>query len=207
MRNFEERRAEIFRRSENRIKERKRNRNRILAVCIPLCLVLTVCAVSFLPEMGTKGMNAAPSEDMLLPEYAGINTACSVKVELITEGAEYKPLLQQPFVSTEDAAQFYYSMESALAPARGEQQKEQDKLTDSSENINEEEFTLGGAGDPLPGYRITFTMEDGTNVIYTLNGYVLEKNTDDAQAFLTQSQRTQLVKMLESMTETKEGIE
>ena len=42
MRSFEERKAEVFRRSENRIKERKRNRNRILAMCIPICLVITV---------------------------------------------------------------------------------------------------------------------------------------------------------------------
>lgn len=40
MRNLEDCRAEVFRRSEERIKERKRNRNRALACCIPLCLLL-----------------------------------------------------------------------------------------------------------------------------------------------------------------------
>lgn len=207
MRNFEERKAEIFRRSENRIKERKRNCNRILTVCIPLCLILTVCAVSFLPEMRTKGMNYAPREDLLLPEYAGKNTACSVKIELICADSEYRPLLQQPFVSTEDAERFYYSMESSLVTDRGEQHKEQDKLTDSSENINEEEFTLGGAGNPLPGYKITITMNDGTEETYTLNGYTLTKGTADNSIILTEAQRGQLVKMLESMIKTKEGIE
>ncbi len=51
MRNFEERKAEVFRRSESRIKARKRKRNRILALCIPLCLMLTICSVTILPAM------------------------------------------------------------------------------------------------------------------------------------------------------------
>ena len=40
MRNIEECKAEVFRRSEERIKERKRTWNRVLACCIPLCLLL-----------------------------------------------------------------------------------------------------------------------------------------------------------------------
>ena len=40
MRNLEDCKAEVFRRSEERIKERKRKRNRVLACCIPLCILL-----------------------------------------------------------------------------------------------------------------------------------------------------------------------
>ena len=40
MRNLEDCKAEVFRRSEERIKERKRKRNRVLVGCIPLCLLL-----------------------------------------------------------------------------------------------------------------------------------------------------------------------
>lgn len=40
MRNLEDCRAEVFRRSEKRIKERKRKRNLVLACCIPMCLFL-----------------------------------------------------------------------------------------------------------------------------------------------------------------------
>ncbi|MBE5930862.1 MAG: hypothetical protein E7268_07410 [Lachnospiraceae bacterium] len=40
MRNLEDCKTEVFRRSEERIKERKRKRNRVLACCIPLCLLL-----------------------------------------------------------------------------------------------------------------------------------------------------------------------
>lgn len=51
MRSFEERKAEVFRRSENRIKERRKARSRALAVCIPLCLIITVWSVMVLPAM------------------------------------------------------------------------------------------------------------------------------------------------------------
>ena len=62
MRNFEERKAEVFRRSENRIKERRRNRNRILAMCIPLCLVLTIFSFTMLPGMLPVGSDDAENE-------------------------------------------------------------------------------------------------------------------------------------------------
>lgn len=45
MREINECTAEVFRRSEKRIKERRRNRNRVIALCIPLCLVFTLLAV------------------------------------------------------------------------------------------------------------------------------------------------------------------
>lgn len=40
MRDLNECREEIFRRSEERIKVRRRNRNRVMACCVPLCLIV-----------------------------------------------------------------------------------------------------------------------------------------------------------------------
>jgi len=42
MRELNECKAEVFRRSDNRIKERRRKFNRVLALCVPLCLILTI---------------------------------------------------------------------------------------------------------------------------------------------------------------------
>lgn len=47
MMNFEERRAEIFRRSDERIKIRKRNRKRILLGCVPIALCVGIFSVAF----------------------------------------------------------------------------------------------------------------------------------------------------------------
>ena len=65
MRNFEERKAEVFRRSENRIRIRKRNRNRILALFIPLCLIVTVWSVTILPSMFSFGTKKSHNEDIV----------------------------------------------------------------------------------------------------------------------------------------------
>ncbi len=64
MRELNECTAEVFRRSEKRIKERKRNRNRILALCIPFCLIVTVWSVMIRPAMmPTKQANNSAAEE------------------------------------------------------------------------------------------------------------------------------------------------
>ena len=60
MRELNECKAEVFRRSDNRIKERRRNRNRILAMCIPLCLIITIFSVAMIPGMLPVGKDSAP---------------------------------------------------------------------------------------------------------------------------------------------------
>lgn len=74
MKDFEQTRAEIFRRSEERIKERKRNRRRALALCVPLCLAVLVCSALFLPSLlppqndtapsGTNGITEMPQQEL-----------------------------------------------------------------------------------------------------------------------------------------------
>lgn len=50
MRDLNECKAEVFRRSDKRRRELRRNRERVLAMCLSLCLTLTVLAVMHLPE-------------------------------------------------------------------------------------------------------------------------------------------------------------
>ena len=49
MRNLEDCKAEVFRRSKERIKERKRKRNLVLACCIPMCLLLVAGGIYIRP--------------------------------------------------------------------------------------------------------------------------------------------------------------
>ena len=51
MRELHECQAEVFRRSEKRIKERKARRNHILMACIPLVLCLTIFGAFLIPQM------------------------------------------------------------------------------------------------------------------------------------------------------------
>ena len=65
MRNLEDCKAEVFRRSEERIKERKRARKRVLACCIPLCLLLVAGGLYVRPLLEpvdhVGGTNAGPT--------------------------------------------------------------------------------------------------------------------------------------------------
>lgn len=73
MRNFEERKAEVFCRSEKRIKERIRKRNSILAAGIPLCLVFIVLSIASFPvkEAATPPGMGEKVNDGGMHEYGG----------------------------------------------------------------------------------------------------------------------------------------
>ena len=60
MRDLKECKAEVFRRSENRIKARKKLRNRVLSLCIPACLVIG--ALLILPRLPSQQKNISHSE-------------------------------------------------------------------------------------------------------------------------------------------------
>jgi len=65
MRELNECKAEVFRRSDNRIKERRRKFNRVLALCVPLCLILTIFSITILPAMMPAGKDMASGADGL----------------------------------------------------------------------------------------------------------------------------------------------
>jgi len=69
MRSLEACKAEIFRRSEEKIKQRKKMRNRVLAACVPVCLCVVIGAAGvFSGAFGAKSGNMVAA-----PESAGWN--------------------------------------------------------------------------------------------------------------------------------------
>ena len=77
MRELNECKAEVFRRSDNRIKERRRSFNRVLAFCIPLCLMLTIFSVTMLPGMLPVGKDATPEAGEQIENKGDGNTGVS----------------------------------------------------------------------------------------------------------------------------------
>jgi len=63
MREINEITAEVFRRSDKRIQERKRNRNRIIMCCIPFLICITVFSVAILPAMMPANDSAPPQNE------------------------------------------------------------------------------------------------------------------------------------------------
>lgn len=69
MRNHEERMAEIRRRSDALIQERKKRRKTILTLCVPLALCLVIMGVWLLPK-GTATESGLREEEGTIPEIA-----------------------------------------------------------------------------------------------------------------------------------------
>ena len=70
MRDINEVTAEVFRRSDKRIKERKRNRNRIIMCCIPFLICITVFSATILPAMRPAKDSSPPQNE---GAWGGIN--------------------------------------------------------------------------------------------------------------------------------------
>ena len=80
MRNLDECRAEVFRRSEKRIAQRKKHRNRMISVCVPL--VLCMAGVIILPKLRTNSPVDVPVTEMVLYQEPSISEPGVVDVML-----------------------------------------------------------------------------------------------------------------------------
>ena len=197
MRNFEERKAEVFRRSENRIKERKRNRYRILALCIPLCLIVTVWSIMILPAMmpASKGNNNASGEGMDIMGTVDGTGAAFVRVEVMSTGTAIQSTILNDDV--DEVAQIYYIVQSSFVNSGGgnkesaKEEAEDDALTEENKD-----YSQSGTTNLSSEFRIIFTDENGTQTIYSLSGDKLINETTKQETILTVDQRSNLLDML-----------
>lgn len=205
MRNFEERKAEVFRRSANRIKERKRNRNRILALCIPLCLILTAWSITILPAMlpAGKGNNNASGEGMDIMGSADGTDAAFVRVEVMSTGTATQSSIQKDDVN--EVAQIYYTVQSSFVNYGGvNKEPANEKTEDDALTEENKDGLISGTTNASSGYRIIFTTENGAQTIYFLSGDKLINETTKQETILTTDQRSNLLNVL-GLTITWEG--
>lgn len=147
MRSYEERKAEVFRRSENRIKAHRRRRSCILALCIPLCLGVTMWSAGHVSE---RGVEKSFEEE----KNTGIDKESveSMRNDVI-------------LIDVEDTARKTHLMitdVSAICAVH-------DKITDI---LRSYEFMNGGMESSIEsnasGYVITVVTEDGEKNTFTL---------------------------------------
>ena len=69
MRNLDECQAEVFRRSEKRIKARKQNRKRIMIACVPLVLCIVVCGTLLVSDVGNP--TDEQTRELFQVQYSG----------------------------------------------------------------------------------------------------------------------------------------
>lgn len=182
MRDLEQCKAEVLRRSENRILERRKKRRRGMAWCVPLALCVTVCLAAILPTMGDRqksadrewGSNAAP-ENSYVCTYQEV-----VIQKLGDNGGSRRVMLPEEATRIFEAV---YILDPSIDT--GYEQMETAGTEDPGD-------TIYGNGEGQTGYAITFFGVDGTQVCYVLEEDTLYNVTWGTVIPLTQEQAAEL---------------
>lgn len=208
MRNLQECQAEVFRRSEKRIQERRKVRNHILAVCIPVCLVITVWSSTMLPALFPGNRKNMPTEektefaDDVVGSAAG-SDAAFVRVQVVSAGAA-----AQTAIIKEDAAEvarIYDAVQAAFARAgEGDQESVQEESADDTQEPTEE-FPRGGTATMSAGYKLIFSTGNGKQTVYSLTGSTLIHEATGQQTILPTDRRSELLHMLGLTITWEEG--
>ena len=168
MRNFEERKAEVFRRSEKRIKERKQRRNHMLMACIPLVLCLTIFGAFLFPQM--DDLKQAPESS---------NEQFSGAMGTDEDGGLFAGSVE---VSGNGVSSYYTSVENVqgimrlingivAAPETNDGDDLRDYITDESTSTDKNENYQESC------YKIVVKRSDGSSTEYLLVGSLLIDQT------------------------------
>lgn len=171
MKDINEYTAEVFRRSEKKIKEQKRNRARIFALCVPLFLIVSVCSALFLPvsSMRKKDGNIANGENHTESDcqyialeiyFNGLSAEHYEKVTNSTDVAELFGIIDSLFVDA-DGESHYVDGEAMVAGSNDSQYGTKDK-----------------------GYTMIFTGKDSSMIKYRLIGNTLINEKENKTVFL-----------------------
>ena len=168
MKDMNEYKAEVFFRSETRIKERRKKRNRILTLCIPLCMVIIIGAVMFLPTMRTA-KKANGSYEVVICNGNGTNTDS----QIITDKVEVTEIFS-----------VFFNLYDGVDKAENCDEKYEGVQDPSTEEM-------------LNYYVITLRTEDGAETVYVLDGNELLNVDEDMKIILTDSQLAELKEVLD----------
>ena len=186
MRELNECTAEVFRRSEKRIRERKRNRNRVLALCIPAFLVLAIWSAMSLPIrvplMETYDQNRAPGEVVGNAEGSFVCPYTAVEIQ----GAGLFPAEHDGKVTEEEAvAEMFRAIHSLFAEVDGINQNVGGNFPALEDNGN---LDLAESPGKSRGYTITFAAKDGSQTVYILGENTLLNVSTNETIFLSDAQ-------------------
>ena len=158
MKTFEQRIAEINRRSEEIIQKRKRNRRCILACCVPLVLCIglwTIIPKCNTPFDATQSADGTKFENS--PESMGTTAFVEVSDSKTTSVCHDAQTLSRILAILN---------RSGIKP---ETTSDQSNYTQYGTG----QISVGTNGDGIRAYRITVNAADGTRTVYTLKGSLL----------------------------------
>ena len=182
MSNLDQRMAEIRRRSEKILKERKKRRQVILAACIPVILCVGLYAMIRKPANDHNQVTA-----QVFPE----NTMADFIPQAHLNG---NPLSQA------DAQQLHLLFDQIIFSGYGllDSNLEPDIRADAAEDALVPEMEASSTTDVV-SYTIRLIMEDGTQQEYLLTGNVLTEVSTGLSTTLTAPQLQQLLDLIETM--------
>lgn len=200
MREFEERKVEIFRRSQERIRERKKKRKRILLCCIPLFLCVTVFSL-----FGRQG---------ILSFHKSANKSSAIENEM-TDEEMFCPYIMAEVWDRKDGEysqkfsdpDILMKITDILHSLYEDDQTEQEYVEAASKNDQENQTkpkneeaapddVKVALEDEEEQYQIRLTTPDGTQVEYTLVGNRFLEEGSKKEWVLSKVQLTKLKKIL-----------
>lgn len=182
MRDLDECKAEIFRRSEEKIKQRRKARRKMMTGGLSLCLCLVVGTAVIVPALSSKKSTAEGTmdEELHAEELPGAIDVLSVEIENLPGTAPY----YQTLTDEAEVTGLYERIRDLCEEAPEDEKLNgygKDQVKDPMENNYAE-----GVWEPQ-NYRITFTAEDGEKRNFVLAGCLL-RSEEDGRSWLLEEE-------------------
>ncbi len=188
MRELNECKAEVYRRSEERIKERRRKRNRVFACGTPICLGIAVWAVMTLPQMVFDGKISIGSDDAAEVEIIDISdTFVQVEIQSGDQSVEY----YEKIAKTDTVLDIYAAISEIFTTSDNNSNMENKELWES-ENIAD----ASAAATEKEIYTITFAKKSGLETVFILESNALLDVDNNNTIYLSLEQLDELKTML-----------
>lgn len=198
MRDLDECLAEVFRRSEKRIRMRRQRRNRMLMACTPLVLCITLFSVFVLPAMmpaGSEDTGAADGAVGALTEAKHESLSLSCAIAKITVSG---PGVFRSYTDASEVLPIFYRLNSCLSPEpQSNAATGTEVYGDNFQDIpDKEEATESTACPASEGYTVTLVAHNGKTTEYLLTGSALEDPAANRVYALSKHQAKELGELL-----------
>ena len=173
MRNLDECQAEVFRRSEKRINQRKQRRKHVLITCIPLVLCITALGTFALPNLDFFISPDRVKQEGIYTNYAN-GTGAEAENITVTITVGFVEVsgngIFRGHADAEDVQGILHLIDKIVAGT--DDVKESDKINDYqvTDSVTSE---MTGIYNGTGGYRICVKIADGTTKEYLLKEEVL----------------------------------
>lgn len=206
MRNLEDCKAEVFRRSEERIKERKRTRNRVMACCIPLCVLLVAGGLYLRPllepmdEVGglNAGPTSVPEREVGGPVSGG--TVVFTSVEVADKTGETETVRNIAGTETADELCRFMGLFFGITVTSGANTvdgAESDiTLRADRDTLVDELEQKYGLEESLTDYQMVFEKSTGEQTVFRLHENYLYNENEDCMVILSEEQLSELKALL-----------